>query len=113
MPREIYACPILRKAGFRRRLRRMRGRVAGLLGDRGYADQYETLFNVRSAFLHGRTMAAISTSERVLARSLARQVVEALILATQAGPIASREDFLDDLLDKGAPMIQVVTGSSN
>lgn len=93
--------------------RRMRGRVAGLLGDRGYADQYETLFNVRSAFLHGRTMAAISTSERVLARSLARQVVEALILATQAGPIASREDFLDDLLDKGAPMIQVVTGSSN
>ena len=45
------------------------------------------LFNVRSAFLHGRTMAAISTDERVLARSLARQVVEALILATKAGPI--------------------------
>jgi hypothetical protein len=32
-------------------------------------------------------MAAISTDERVLARSLARQVVEALILATEAGPI--------------------------
>ncbi len=84
---------------------RMRGRVAGLLGDRRYADEYETLFDVRSAFLHGRTMTAISTDQRVLARSLARQIVEALILATQAGPIASREDFLDDLLDKGTPMI--------
>lgn len=85
--------------------KRMRGRIAGLMGDRRYADQYETLFNVRSAFLHGRTMAAISTGEQVLARSLARQVVEALILATQTGPISSREDFLDGLLDIGAPMI--------
>ena len=83
---------------------RMRGRVAGLLGDRLYADQYEQLFDVRSAFLHGRAMTAISTQERVMARSLARQVVEALILATRA-PITSREDFLDGLLDKGAPLI--------
>lgn len=84
---------------------KMRGRVAGLLGDRRYADQYERLFDVRSAFLHGRAMTAISTKERVMARSLARQVVEALILATQAGAISSREDFLDGLLDKGAPLI--------
>ncbi|MGV0821167.1 hypothetical protein [Martelella sp. AMO21009] len=85
--------------------KRMRGRVAGLLGDRRYADQYERLFDVRSAFLHGRTMTAISTEERVMARSLAREVVEALILATQAGPIPSREGFLDDLLDKGTLLI--------
>lgn len=85
--------------------KRMRGRLAGLLGDRLYADQYERLFNVRSAFLHGRAMTAISTKERVMARSLAREVVEALILATQSGPISSREDFLDGLLDKGAPLI--------
>jgi hypothetical protein len=84
---------------------RMRGRVAGLLGDRRYADQYERLFDVRSAFLHGRAMTAISTEERVIARSLARQVVEALILATRAGSVSSREDFLDDLLDTGAPLI--------
>jgi len=84
--------------------KRMRGRVAGLLGDRRYADQYERLFDVRSAFLHGRAMTASSTTERVMARSLAREVVEALILATQAGPILSREDFLDGLLDKGAPL---------
>lgn len=86
---------------------KMRGRVAGLLGDRGFADQYERLFDVRSAFLHGRTMTAISTEERVTARSLARQVVEALILATQTGPVSSRENFLDDLLDKGAPLIEM------
>lgn len=84
---------------------KMRGRVAGLLGARRYADQYERLFDVRSAFLHGRAMTAISTEERVMARSLAREVVEALILATQTGPISSREDFLDGLLDKGAPLI--------
>jgi hypothetical protein len=84
---------------------RMRGRVAGLLGGRRYADQYERLFDVRSAFLHGRAMTAISTEERVMARSLAREVVEALILAPQNGLIASREDFLDDLLDKGVPLI--------
>ncbi|MBX9828017.1 MAG: hypothetical protein K2Y27_23860 [Xanthobacteraceae bacterium] len=84
---------------------RMRGRVAGLLGDRRYADQYERLFNVRSAFLHGRAMTDISTEEQVMARSLARQVVEALILATQAGPVPSREDFLDGLLDRGAPLL--------
>jgi hypothetical protein len=85
--------------------KKMRGRVAGLLGGRRYADQYEQLFDLRSAFLHGRAMAAISTKERVMARSLAREVVEALILATQAGPISSREDFLDGLLDKGAPLL--------
>ncbi|GAA0598109.1 hypothetical protein [Caenispirillum bisanense] len=85
--------------------KRMRARVAGLLGDRRYADQYEQLFDVRSAFLHGRAMTAISTKERVMARSLAREVVGALILATQAGPISSREVFLDDLLDKGVPII--------
>ena len=84
---------------------KMRGRVAGLLGDRRYADQYERLFDVRSAFLHGRAMTAISTEERVLARSLARQVVEVLVLATQVGPVSSREDFLDGLLDKGAALL--------
>jgi hypothetical protein len=84
---------------------RMRGRVAGLLGDRSHADQYEQLFDIRSAFLHGRAMTDISTQEQVMARSLARQVVEALILATQSGQISSREDFLDSLLDKGAPLI--------
>ena len=85
--------------------KRMRARIAGLLDGRPFTDQYEQVFEVRSAFLHRRAMTAISTKERVLARSLARQVVEALILAARAGPIPSREDFLDGLLDKGAPVI--------
>lgn len=85
---------------------KMRSRIAGLLGDPKFADQYDRLFNIRSAFLHGRTMTAISTEEQVVARSLARQVVERLILAADAGPISSREAFLDDLLDKGAPLIK-------
>ncbi|WP_320188720.1 hypothetical protein RMS29_025375 (plasmid) [Agrobacterium rosae] len=84
---------------------RMRGRIAGLLGARIYADQYEQIFDIRSAFLHGRTMTDISTQQQVMARSLARQVVEALILATRTGLLSSREDFLDGLLDAGAPLI--------
>lgn len=88
-----------------RATKRMRGRVAGLLGGRRYADQYEQLFDMRSAFLHGRAMTAISTKERVMARSLAREVVEALILASRSSRISSREDFLDGLLEKGALLI--------
>jgi hypothetical protein len=85
--------------------KKMRGRVAGLLGDRCFADQYDQLFNLRSAYLHGRNMPAISTRDRISARSLARQVVEAMINASQTAPLYSRERFLDDLLDQGAPMI--------
>jgi hypothetical protein len=81
---------------------RMQARVAGLLGDRRYADQYERLFNIRSAFLHGRAMTGISTQERVMARSLARQVVEALIFTPRAEPVSSREELLDEFLEKGA-----------
>ncbi|RMB02747.1 hypothetical protein [Eilatimonas milleporae] len=85
---------------------RIRGRIAGLLDDRCYADKYEGLFNLRCTFLHGRTMTPILTKEQVMARSLARKVVEALIHAAQSGTISSRKDFLDDLLNKGAPLIQ-------
>jgi hypothetical protein len=85
--------------------KKMRGRVAGLLGDRRFANQYEHLFDVRSAFLHGRAMSTISTDERVMARSLAREVVEATILAARDQRIVSREDFLDTLLDKGAGLV--------
>jgi hypothetical protein len=50
-------------------------------------------------------MTAISTEKRVMARSLARQVVKALILATQSDPVSSREHFLDLLLDDGVSLI--------
>lgn len=76
-------------------------RIAGLLDDRQVALEYYRLFNVRSAYLHGRVMKDISTKDRVLARSLARQVVEALIISVRQGPVLTREEFLDDLVDKG------------
>jgi hypothetical protein len=79
---------------------RMKYRIIGLLGDVDARDEFETLFNIRSAYLHGRRMAPISTAEQVLARSMARRVIEALITAA-AGPISQRESFLDDLLTKG------------
>ncbi len=70
-----------------------------------YADQYQRLFDLRSAFLHGRKMAAISTQDQIIARSLARQVVDALVVSSQIANISSRENFLENLVDKGAPLI--------
>lgn len=66
-------CPTLRLTGL------SKPSVAGLLGARTFFDEYDHLFGVRSAFLHGRAMGAIFTTERVLARKLARQVVAALV----------------------------------
>ena len=81
--------------------KRVAARVAALIGTRRSADQYEQLFRVRSAFLHGRAMGAISTAERVLARKLARQVVAALIEQAIAAAGGNREDQLAALLDRG------------
>jgi len=85
--------------------RRVAARVAALLDGSGFAAQYEQLFNLRSTFLHGRTMGAISTVERVAARRLSRQVVSGLV-GEATGPVAvSRETRLRALLDRGAPLI--------
>ncbi|MGR9258416.1 hypothetical protein [Rhizobium leguminosarum] len=81
--------------------KRLRHRVGGLLGNRTFGDQFDRLFNIRSAFLHGRPMGAISSKDRVDTRSLARRVVCALIEATTTGSFLSREEYLDDLLDAG------------
>ncbi|WP_017958489.1 hypothetical protein [Rhizobium leguminosarum] len=81
--------------------RRMRHRVSGLLGKRTFGDQFDRLFNIRSAFLHGRPMGGISSEDRVNARSLARRVACAVIDAATTGSFQSREDYLDDLLDAG------------
>ena len=81
--------------------KRVAARVAALIGTRSSADDYEQLFRVRSAFLHGRSMGAISTIERVLARKLARQVVAALVDQAATGVGGSREDQLQALLDRG------------
>ena len=81
--------------------KRMRVRVSGLLGDSRCGVQYGRLFGLRSAFLHARVMTSISTEQRILARSLARSVVCAMIEAGQ-DDVDSRGTFLDELLDRGA-----------
>lgn len=85
--------------------RRVAARVAALLGDSDAARQYEHLFGVRSAFLHGRAIGAISTSERVLARKLARLVVNGLVQEAMTESVISREDHLQALLDRGAALL--------
>lgn len=85
--------------------RRMAARIAALLGNNAFAKQYEHLFDLRSHFLHGRAMGAISTDERALARRLARQVVGALVEAALRDIARSREEYLDTLLDAGVSLI--------
>jgi hypothetical protein len=81
----------------------MARKVAGLLDDPSAADSYRTLFHIRSLFVHGRAgLAAISTEQRVLARTMARRVANALLdLAAAAGP--ARSEVLAQLLVQGAP----------
>lgn len=57
----------------------MMDRVAQLLDDRGAAVEFKALFDLRSAYVHGRPMALISSADRFRARRLARGVVVALI----------------------------------
>ncbi len=72
-------------------------RVATILGDGAAASEYQALFDLRSAYVHGRPMAAISSVDRFRARRLARRVVVALLQeavgATQ-GASLNREQFL-------------------
>lgn len=54
-------------------------RLAGLLGDAAVAADYSELFDLRSQFVHGRSMTAISGEDRCRARSLARRAAAALV----------------------------------
>lgn len=73
-------------------------RIAKLLHDESSGREFESLFQLRSAYIHGRQMAPISSDNRVRARRLARKIVVALVEAAQTvagGPSTSvREDWL-------------------
>lgn len=85
--------------------KRVMGRMAGLLNDTQAARAYKDLFELRSAFVHGRGgLQKVSTPERVRARSLARRVARALV-DVGAQPTRPREDVMADLLTKGAPLL--------
>ncbi|MEB0208385.1 hypothetical protein [Pseudomonas sp. CCC3.1] len=76
-------------------------RLAAALDDPGAAEVYEELFELRSAFIHGRGgLEKISTNQRVQARRLAAKAAAALVrLGGESG--RSREVVLAELLDKG------------
>lgn len=73
-------------------------RLRMAIGDAQVEQDYVALFNLRSAFIHGRAgLQRISTPQRLLARSLARRAVCALIERARH-PLVSREHTLSDLL---------------
>lgn len=81
----------------------MMGRVAALLDDLAAGTEFEALFNLRSAYVHGRPMAPISSADRFRARRLARRVVAALIgqaLGRAGRSPVDREVFLVDLVQR-------------
>ena len=86
---------------------RLRARLAALLADSSAADLHKRLFDIRSDYLHGRgAKKAISTKEKTEARRLARRVAEALVQANEKSAPASREEFLSNLLNEGAPLLK-------
>jgi hypothetical protein len=80
---------------------RVAARIGAALADAGAAQDYKELFELRSAFVHGRAgIEKISTPQRVLARSLARRVAHALA-ARVALPERPRTEVMADLLNQG------------
>jgi hypothetical protein len=77
--------------------RRVAHRVRALTGDAASADQYETLFEIRSAFVHGRELDPIPSEKRMSARRLARRVVDGLIGAAANSKFTDRDAFLGAL----------------
>ncbi|WP_155888297.1 hypothetical protein [Cupriavidus sp. WS] len=85
---------------------RIQCRVSALLGSTAEGQSYGRLFQLRSMFLHGRSMGRILAQDRQSARSLARRVVKATIVQAIADSThcLSREAFVTALLEQGAQM---------
>jgi hypothetical protein len=80
---------------------RVAARIGAALADPKAVQDYRDLFELRSGFVHGRgALQNISTSQRVLARNLARRVACALV-ALAADRARPRADVLAHLLDQG------------
>jgi hypothetical protein len=80
---------------------RVAARIGAAITDAKAVQDYKDLFELRSAFVHGRAgLQKISTPQRVLARNLARRVARALV-ALAVHPARSRADVLADLLNQG------------
>lgn len=80
---------------------RVCSRIAALLSDAEAALVYKDLFELRSAFVHGRGgLDRVSTTQRVDARRLAGRVAAALI-DIGGTKTRTRQDVLDDLFERG------------
>ncbi|HQS07309.1 MAG: hypothetical protein B7Y12_03020 [Rhizobiales bacterium 24-66-13] len=80
---------------------RVAARIGAALADAKAVQDYKNLFELRSAFVHGRAgLQKISTPQRVLARNLARRVARAMV-ALAGHPMHSRAEVLADLLNQG------------
>ncbi|MBY3249925.1 hypothetical protein [Rhizobium laguerreae] len=85
---------------------RVAARLGALLLDPHCIAHYQQLFELRSAFVHGRGgLSLISTAQRLLARNLARRVAQNLVTAAQ-GFSGAREDKLEQLLDAGVGFLK-------
>ncbi|MCP4097829.1 MAG: hypothetical protein GY748_16465 [Planctomycetaceae bacterium] len=81
---------------------RVATRLSRLLGRQSAAKEFQTLFKKRSEYLHGRKMIAIPSNNKILARRLARETVEHLMMAALTIPShKSRNKYLADLLKTG------------
>lgn len=77
---------------------RVAARIAALLNDRASVQAYKDLFDLRNTFIHGRAgLQRVSTKQRVMARSLARGLVD--LALNRAQPRAAAPS---DLLTRGA-----------
>ena len=83
---------------------RVGARLAALLDDAAAAVDYRELFEIRSAYLHGRGMGPLSSGHRARARRVARRTVAALVARASARGDGGREDQLEALLEQGAAM---------
>jgi hypothetical protein len=84
--------------------KKMQARIASLVGV-AEATDFDRLYNLRSAFLHGRKMQAISTSDHLRARTIARLVVQSLIDAANQQVVSDRNAFLDCQTLAGLPLL--------
>ncbi|WP_282361047.1 hypothetical protein [Pseudomonas sp. PS01300] len=85
--------------------KRVGARLAAIVDDAKAASLYADLFDLRSAFIHGRDgVEKIPTHKRVQARRLAAASAAGIVQhATQS--TLSREGLLKELLDRGVALI--------
>ncbi|WP_460110315.1 hypothetical protein [Pseudomonas sp. S3_H04] len=86
--------------------RRVAARLSAATGQPMSAKQYLALYELRCTYIHGRADdRVISTEQRVVARKLAREAANSLIVLAQQGN--TREMVLAELLDRGVENLPV------